>query len=170
MPQIFSKPLIWLTLTILLLTTSCGLGSTTEGAVVQVEPQHLGAQAGEEIKTAITIQNASDLTAFEIHLSFDVQKLEVVEVINGRFIAADFIAENAFDNASGEIDYAIAQINRQPASGSGVLFEVIFRVRTQGDSVIGFRGTPAAPKGILLSDLNGMEIQVSSAEANVSIK
>jgi hypothetical protein len=171
MPRIFSKSAIWLLVPILLvLTTSCMSGNSKEGAVVQIEPSKPEAQAGEEIKTVITIQNVSNLTAFEAHLSFDTDKLEVVKVTNGGFIAEDFVAENTFDNNSGEINYAIAQINRQPASGDGVLFEVIFRALKQGDSVIRFRSTPAATKGILLSDSNGMEIQASSAEANVSVK
>jgi hypothetical protein len=171
MSQTFSKFAARLLTPILfILLTSCSSGDDKDGIVVQIEASKPEAQAGEEIKVVVAIQNAVDLTAFETHLSFDPDKLEVVKVSNGGFVAEDFVAENAFDNASGEINFAIAQINRQPASGNGNLFEVVFRARDQGNAAIRFRGTPAAPEGILLSDSKGTAIQVSILEATINIK
>ena len=58
---------------------------------------------------------------------------------------------------------------RSPANGSGTLVEIVFRARASGDSFIRFRETQAAPAGALLSDPNGVAIQVSLTDGNVNV-
>jgi hypothetical protein len=163
---------IWFVISLLVLTlvTSCAPSVASTDPTVKIEPSASAVQVNETVRVPIKVENVANLTAFETHLSFDANVLEVVEVIDGNFVTADFTVQNTFDNASGTVDYAIAQINREPAAGSGILFEVVFRAKAKGDSSIHFRGTEAAPAGILLSDPNGMAIQVSLIDGSVSVK
>ena len=150
----------------LILGTACA----PPGPVVTVEPSISSLQVNNTERVAVTVENIADLTAFETHLSFDANILEVIKLDNGGFIAADFIAQNTFDNAAGTIDYAVAQIDHPPANGSGTLFEIVFRAKAPGKSIILFRETPAAPAGALFSDSNGMAIQVSLINGSVNVK
>ena len=150
---------------ILILGTACA----PPGPVVTVERSASSLQVNNTERVAVTVENIADLTAFETHLSFDANVLEVMEMDDGGFIAADFIAQNIFDNAGGTIDYAVAQIDHPPANGSGTLFEIVFRAKAPGKSTIRFRETPAAPAGALFSDSNGMAIQVSLINGSVNV-
>jgi hypothetical protein len=152
-------------LTILILGTACA----PSGPVIAVEPAVLPLQVNHTARASVTAQDIADLIAFEVHLSFDANVLEVMEMDDGGFIAADFIAQNNFDNAAGTIDYAVAQIDHPPANGSGTLFEIVFRAKALGKSSIRFRETPAAPAGALFSDSNGMAIQVSLINGSVNV-
>jgi hypothetical protein len=157
-------------LTVWMLVASCAPSVAPPISAIKIEPSTSSVQVNDTVKVPIQAENVANLTAFEAHLSFDVNVLEVVKIIDGNFIKADFTVQNTFDNTSGTIDYAIAQINREPTNGSGVLFEIVFHAKTKGDSPIRFRGTQAASAGILLSDPNGMAIQVSLIEGNVDVK
>jgi hypothetical protein len=149
----------------LILGTACA----PSGPVIAVEPSVLALQVNHTARASVTAQDIADLIAFEVHLSFDANVLEVMEMDDGGFIAADFIAQNTFDNAAGTIDYAVAQIDHPPANGSGTLFEIVFRAKAPGKSMILFRETPAAPAGALFSDSNGMAIQVSLINGSVNV-
>ena len=152
-------------LTLLILGAACA----PSGPVITVEQSVSSLQVNNTERVSVTVENIADLTAFEVHLSFDANVLEVIELDDGGFIAADFIAQNTFDNAAGTIDYAVAQIDHPPANGSGTLFEIVFRAKAPGKSIILFREMPAAPAGALFSDSNGMAIQVSLINGSVSV-
>jgi hypothetical protein len=134
-----------------------------------MEPSVSSVQVANTALVAAKIENIANLTAFEVHLSFDPNMLEVTELRDGGFIKADFVIQNIFDNTAGTIDYAVAQINHPPANGSGTLFEIIFRAKASGESRIQFRETPAVPGGALLSDSNGVAIQISLTNGNVNV-
>jgi Cohesin domain len=149
----------------LILGTACA----PRGPIITVERSVSSLQVNNTERVSVTVENIADLTAFEAHLSFDANVLEVIELDEGGFIAADFIAQNTFDNAAGTIDYAVAQIDHPPANGSGTLFVIVFRAKAPGKSSIRFRETPAAPAGALFSDSNGMAIQVSLINGSVNV-
>lgn len=155
-------------LVLLVLGVSCAAPAPA-GPAVTIEPATSTLQANGTLPVSVSADNIEGLTAFEAHLSFDPDVLEVTELRNGGFIQADFVVQNTFDNAAGTLDYAVAQIGQPPATGSGTLLEIVFKAKSTGQSSIGFRGTPAAPAGILLSDTNGMEVQVSLQEGNVKV-
>ena len=152
-------------LTVLMLGTSCA----PSGPVIKVEPSVSSIPVNNTALAPVQVENIAKLTAFEVHLSFDANVLEVTELNDGGFIQPDFVIQNTFDNIAGTIDYAVAQINRPPANGSGTLFEIVFRAKARGQSPIRFRETPAAPAGVLLSDSNGMAIQISLTNGNVNV-
>jgi hypothetical protein len=152
-------------LTLLILGTSCG----RSGPVIAVAPTILPLQVNHIGRASVTVADIADLIAFEVHLSFDTNALEVIELDDGGFIAADFVVQKTFDNAVGTIDYAVAQIDHPPANGSGTLFEIVFRAKAQGKSSIRFRETQASPSGALFSDSHGLAIQVSLINGSVNI-
>jgi hypothetical protein len=146
-----------------------GASCAPSGTVMKVEQAGSPVQINDTVKVLIKVENVANLTAIEIHLSFNATVLEVAELIDGGFIKADFVVQNTFDNAAGTIDYAIAQIDRSPANGNGTLLEIVFRAKANGDSPIRFRGMQATPAGALLSDSNGLEIQVLLVDGNVNV-
>jgi LysM repeat protein len=115
------------------------------------------------------VDNIANLSAFEFHLSFDPAVLEITGMTNGGLVAADFTVQNTFDNAAGTIDYAIAQLNRAPAQGSGTLLNIAFRGKAAGSSQVTTRATPAAPDGFILADQNGMSIQASWVPGTINV-
>jgi hypothetical protein len=153
----------------LLVMLMVGIACAPSGPVIAVEPSVLALQVNDTARASVTAENIADLIAFEAHLSFDSNALEVLELNNGGFIKADFIVQNTFDNAAGTIDYAVAQIDDPPARGSGTLFEIVFRAKVQGKSHIRFRATQAVPEGALFSDSNGMAIQVSLRNGSIEV-
>ena len=152
-------------LIVLILGTSC----SPSGPVIKIEPSVSSIQVADTVRVSAQVENIADLVAYEVHLSFDANVLEVAELIDGDFIKPDFVIQNTFDNAAGTIDYAVAQINRPPANGNGTLFEIILRAKTEGQSPIRFRETQAVPTGALLSDSNGMPIQFVLRDGNVRV-
>ena len=150
---------------VLILGTACA----SSGPLIKVEPSVSSIQVNNTALVSANVENIANLIAVEVHLSFDANVLEVTELKDGGFIKADFVIQNTFDNAAGTIDYAVAQINHPPLNGSGTLFEIVFRAKARGQSPIRFRATQAAPAGVLLSDSNGMEIQVSLINGNVKV-
>jgi cohesin domain-containing protein len=152
-------------LAVLILGTSCA----PSGPVIKIEPSVSLLEVNNTTPVPVTVENIANLTAFEAHLSFDANVLEVIALNNGEFIKADFIVQNTFDNAAGTIDYAVAQIDHPPANGNGTLFEIVFRAKAQGKSSIDFRETQAATPGALFSDSNGVAIQVSLINGNVDV-
>ena len=139
------------------------------GSVVKVEPSGSSLQLNDIALASVKVEKIANLTAFETHLSFDANVLEVTELIDGGFIMPDFIVQKTFDNAAGTIDYAVAQIDRPPANGDGTLFEIVFRAKALGQSPILFRETQAAPRGILLSDSTGAAIQASLVNGRIDV-
>lgn len=153
-------------LTLLILGTSCA----SSGPAIKIQPAESSLQVNDTVQVPVLVENIADLSAFEAHLSFDTSVLEVTELKDGGFVTADFIVQSVFDNAAGTIDYAVAQINRPPANGDGILFEVVFRAKTPGQSTIHFREIFAAPAGVILVDPDGIAIQVLLTEANVTVR
>jgi LysM repeat protein len=152
---------IWLVLMVMIVSLTGTSVFAQGGTVVRVDPSAVSAQVNDSVNLSIKVDNIVNLTAIELHLSFNPSVLEVVTLTNGGFVAADFSAQNTFDNAAGTIDYAVAQMNRTPAQGSGALLNIAFRAKANGNSPISLRATQAVPNGLLLSDPNGMAIGAS---------
>jgi hypothetical protein len=152
-------------LAIWILGTSCA----PSRPVITVEPARSSLSVNETASVFITVEHITGVTAFEVHLTFDANTLEVIELKGGGFVRADFVVQNTFDNAIGTVDYAVAQIDHTPASGRGTLFEIVFRAKAEGKARIQFRPTQAAKSGALFSDSNGMAIQVSLRNGSINV-
>ena len=160
---------VWFLVTILVASLVSAPAFAQGAAVVRVDPSTSLVQINNTAMIAIKVDNISNLIAFELHLSFNPSVLEVTSLTNGGFVAADFEAQKTFDNVAGTIDYAIAQLNRAPAQGSGTLLNIGFRAKADGSSTVTTRATPAAPGGLILSDANGMAISASWAPGTVNV-
>lgn len=139
------------------------------GTVVKVDPAASSVAPGQTVVVAIKVDNVTNLIGFELHLQFASNLLEVTQLANGGFVLADVTAQNTFDNTAGTIDYAAAQINRAPASGSGNLLTIAFRGKAGGASPLGYRGIPAAPTGVILVDANGAAIAATLTPGSVTV-
>jgi LysM repeat protein len=156
---------------VILVASLAGAPALAQGpTAVRVEPSLLTVQVNDTVNISVKVDNIANLSAFELHLSFNPGVLEVTGITNGGFVAADFVAQNTFDNAAGTIDYAVAQMNRPPAQGNGTLLNISFRAKADGSSTLTTRATPAAPGGFLLSDQNGMAIQASWAPGTINVQ
>jgi LysM repeat protein len=160
---------IWLVL-IVLASSLTGTSAFAQSAtLVRVDPSTVSAKVNDSVNLTIKVDNIANLTAMELHLSFNPSVLEVTGVTNGGFVAADFIAQNISDNTAGTIYYAVAQLNHSPAQGSGTLLNIAFRAKANGNSTVTVRATQATPSGLLLSDQNGMSIQASWVAGSVNV-
>jgi len=146
--------------------------------LVRVDPAAATIEPGQIVSISIKVDNVSNLAGAEIHLAFNPNVLEVidsdagqagVQITNGGMLTPDHVQQNQADNAIGTIDYTIAQIGRQPVSGSGTLAIISFRAKVVGSSPITFRGTPAAPSGVILSDASGTQIPSTTQTGSVTV-
>jgi len=98
-------------------------------------------RVGNIIKLEITISDATDFMAGEVHLSFNPDVLEVigsptgnggVMICSGEYPKGEvFTLINNADNQSGKIDYAVATM--YPQTGDGGLFAIVpFRIKAYG--------------------------------------
>lgn len=149
----------------LILLAACG----PSGPTLSLVSDKSAAKVGDSFRITLRAEQISGLTAAEAHLAFDPALLEVVAVRDGDFLQPDFVVQNVFDNSEGTIDYAVAQLDRPAAEGSGAVMVVEFRAKAAGDAMIRFRSTPAASAGALLADADGSAIQVSLGEASINI-
>ncbi len=147
-----------------------GASAQAQGAaLLRVNPATASAQVGETVTVSILAENISNLAAMELHLSFNQAVLEVLEIQNGGFLTADFTVQNTFDNAAGTVDYAIAQLNRASAQGSGTALIITFRAKAAGFSSIALRPVAAAPTGMILASADGSAISASWQPGAVTV-
>ncbi len=139
------------------------------GTVVRVDPAVTAVQINNTFTLSVKVDNVSNLSAVELHLAYNPSILEVTQITNGGFVVADFVAQNIFNNAAGTIDYAIAQMNRPTAQGSGALLNITFHAKANGSSNLTLRATQASPSGLILSDANGVAILTSWSNGSVTV-
>ena len=70
---------IWLILTVVAVSLA-GTPAFAQGATaLRVDPSASSAQVNNRVEVQVIVDNAANLTAFELHLAFDPQVLEVLE-------------------------------------------------------------------------------------------
>lgn len=162
---------IWLVIAMLMLTACApSPAPASMNTQIKIESATNTLKVNDTIKVPVKVENIANLTAVELHLSFDPTVMEVISLNNGGFIKADFPVQNSFDNTTGTIDYAVAQLDGTPANGSGTLLEIVFRAKNAGNTPIYFLGTQAAPLGVLLSDSNGTAIKATLSDGSASVR
>lgn len=148
------------------------------GTVVRVDPAAATIAPGQIVSISIKVDNVSNLFGAEVHLAFNPNVLEVidsdagqagVQITNGGMLTPDFVTQNQADNTIGTIDFSVAQIGRPAVSGSGTLAIISFRGKAAGSAPITFRGTPAAPSGVILSDVSAVQIPSTTQNGLVTV-
>jgi LysM repeat protein len=138
-------------------------------ALVRIDPADINVNVNDTFNLFVKVDNATNLSILELHLSFDPNILEVKQLINGGFLAADIVAQNTYDNSAGTIDYTIAQNGRAPAQGGGTLLTIMFRAKNSGTVNVNKRATQSAPNGVILADLNRTSLPATWTGGKVTV-
>ncbi len=142
-------------------------------AKVRIVPAATNVDVGQTAVLQVYVADITNLAGAEFHISFDADKLEVidadpdkdgVQVNIGDFLVADFVAKNEADNAAGKIDFGIAQMSpNTPVSGSGTLASITFRGKAAGTANVTL-------DSVLMSDANGAQIPVSTESGSLTVE
>ena len=129
---------------------------------------------GSQFTVPVVVNNVNNLYGAEIHMNFDSNRLEVVDVntskagVNiapGNVFDPDnsFVALNNADNSQGAINFAATMMApAEPFSGTGTIAEVTFRTKAEGTAYISFNQ-------VLLSDPSSQPIQNIVSDSYVEL-
>jgi len=137
----------------------------------------------EEFNVAVKVSNVTGLMGATFELSFDPQKLAVIDadgnqpglqVSNGNTLAgkSGFIeVGNKADNSTGSIEYSALVTEQSSAfNGTGNIAVIKFKAKAEGTTEIKFKtDSLLVPGGIGLSGYSGEEISASQFTAIVKI-
>lgn len=125
----------------------------------------------QEITIEVRVEGATAVYGSELHLTFDPNLLEVVELQHGDFLSPDpenqaFVLQNEADNEAGTIDYALSLLNpAPPVEGEGVLLRVIFQAKGAGQTTIEFTsglfGNQAGEE--IVASVEGLSLTIGEA-------
>ncbi|MEW6096907.1 MAG: NosD domain-containing protein [bacterium] len=113
------------------------------------------------------IEDVERLRGAELHLSFNPNILEVIDIGTGTFPPNGWVMQNKYDNIKGEIDYTVGLISGS-ATGSGVLCEIKFKAISGGTSAVIFDFVKPNRITTLL-DIGNNEIPFNKEEAMYQI-
>jgi len=152
-------------LVVILAGLFAGLAVAQGGALVRIDPASSSVGPNETLNVAVKVDNVTNLGAFELHLQFDPNVLQVTQLTHGGFTTAEYVLQTTFDNAAGAIDYSSQQVNAPGVSGSGTLLTITFQTKGGGVSPISFR----APQGVILGDATGAVIAADTTPGSVTV-
>lgn len=143
------------------------------GPVVSVSPASSTVAVDQTIVVQVNVADVTGLFGAEFHLTFDPAKVEVVDADAGTdgiqigigdFLAADFVAQNTGDNATGKIDFGLSQMAPHgPVSGSGTLATITLKGKAAGSSNLSFTG-------VLLADSGGGQIAATAQNGSITVE
>ena len=117
-------------------------------AHIYIEPAASNALTCDTHEIQVMVENVVDLTAYHLEISFDPDVVEVIDVVNGEFLAepddVDYFYEpsNEIDNENGLISFGMAQQGVEtepevePQSGSGSLIVITLQALLPNSSTI----------------------------------
>ena len=118
----------------ILLPAVTSLAQSEQPVIIKVAPETVQVAPGETTQFAIEIENARELYAFEVKFSFDPAVIAIidanpnqegVQVSQGAFFDPGFVIRNIADNETGELHFAMTQLNPSEAkSGAGILLVI----------------------------------------------
>lgn len=125
------------------------------------------------IEVPIRVQNAQNLFAVDIEITFDPQILSIedadpnaagVQVGLGQFLDPGLLLNNTVDNEAGVIHFVMSQVNpSEPKSGDGILLVLFIKGRSEGTSEL--RVTR-----LQIADNQGLELNANRVEARVTVQ
>ena len=129
---------------------------------------------GQSMPLPVSVADIQDLYGIEFYLRFDPAVVQVtdadpstngVQVAEGDFLSADFVARNEVDNQAGTIDYAVMQVNpNEPRSGGGTLLTIRFQGVGAG------RTSQLEVEAIVLTTRDGDVIPVTVTDEEIRVK
>jgi len=107
-----------------------GGASAQTPALVSVSPEYQLVGPRQEFSVQVRIDDAAELYAFDVLLSFPPDLFEVLTVTDENFLTPGLGGDPFIDNEAGTVNVIHAQMNpAEPVSGGGVLFTVVFLAR-----------------------------------------
>ena len=141
------------------------LAAAQSKPLVRIDPVSTSTTPNQTVVVAVKVDNVTNLGAFELHLQFDPNLLQVTQLTHGGFTTAEYMVQNTFDNTAGTIDYSSQQVNVPGVTGSGTLLTITFQTQNSGVSPLSFR----TPPGVILGDATGAVIAVDATPGSVSV-
>jgi hypothetical protein len=129
----------------LLVSSYFPVRAQTGAVVIRVTPAQLQLAVGHTADVAVEIVNTPPIYGVEFRLLFDPNVVEVVDlepnlygnqIALGTFLDPGFVMFNRVNNISGEVYFAMTQLNpSQPKSGSGNLAVIRLRGKQSSASI-----------------------------------
>ena len=150
------------------------LPAAAAAPIVSLGTGVLEVPVGQTVPLPVSVADIQDLYGIEFHLRFDPAVVQVadadpstngVQVAEGDFLSADFVAQNEVDNQAGTIDYAVMQVNpNEPRSGGGTLLTIQFQGVGAG------RTSQLEVEAIILTTRDGDVIPVTVTDEEIRVK
>ena len=150
------------------------LPAAAAAPIVSLGTGVLEVPVGQTVPLPVSVADIQDLYGIEFHLRFDPAVVQVadadpstngVQVAEGDFLSADFVAQNEVDNQAGTIDYAVMQVNpNEPRSGGGTLLTIRFQGVGAG------RTSQLEVEAIVLTTRDGDVIPVTVTDEEIRVK
>ena len=150
------------------------LPAAAAAPIVSLGTGVLEVPVGQTVPLPVSVADIQDLYGIDFHLRFDPAVVQVadadpstngVQVAEGDFLSADFVARNEVDNQAGTIDYAVMQVNpNEPKSGGGTLLTIRFQGVGAG------RTSQLEVEAIILTTRDGDVIPVTVTDEEIRVK
>lgn len=136
-----------------------------------LEPANSSLGVGNEAWISIRVNNALDLYGADVRLYYNPAVIEIVDAVLGGAISLeqgvapfpDFVIKNQADNGTGDIWYAVTQLNpRDPFQGSGTMARIHVRGLAEGTTSIAFINYDLVTR-------NGMSIEASVGSCTIQV-
>jgi hypothetical protein len=153
-------------------------GVWAEGSpTIRLVPSSTTAGVGDMVNVDIVVDDVSDLYAIEVHLTFDVARLQVlddnttdpgIQILPGSlFPKSDpsYVVQNSADNTAGTVDFAVTLLSPEPPLDlGGTLATIRFAARLEGSAAIGWTSSQMADsKGQAIAHTTaGTQIEIAS--------
>ncbi len=130
--------------------------------ILKITPSLQNIALGSTFTTQVELLNVVQLFGGDIHLKFDPNILEVIQIGSGTFPANPMIT-GTFSNTTGWIHYGFFLFSPASATGSGVVCNIVFKGITGGKSDVVFESEGNHKTKLL--DTNGVPILWTKQEA-----
>ena len=150
------------------------LPAAAAAPIVSLGTGVLEVPVGQTVPLPVSVADIQDLYGIYFHLRFDPAVVQVadadpstsgVQVAEGDFLSADYVAQNEVDNQAGTIDYAVTQVNpSEPRSGGGTLLIIRFQGVGAG------RTSQLEVEDIVLTTRDGDVIPVTVMDKEIRVK
>ena len=150
------------------------LPAAAAAPIVSLGTGVLEVPVGQTVPLPVSVADIQDLYGIDFHLRFDPAVVQVadadpstsgVQVAEGDFLSADYVAQNEVDNQAGTIDYAVTQVNpSEPRSGGGTLLIIRFQGVGAG------RTSQLEVEDIVLTTRDGDVIPVTVMDKEIRVK
>ena len=141
---------------------------TEAAAILSVSPASSDAEEGQSFVIEVTIDDVTDLYAFQFDVAFDSSVLQADDILEGAFLGtggATFFIPGSIDNALGVITFtANSLLGPDPGvTGNGTLATLVFTALSAGTSGIDI-------SNVILLDSSLVDIETSTAGGSVDVR